>query len=126
MSAARSASMVSKEPLGASPVTTVSRWACHSAGCLKPGRTGLMARRPCWTALRLAMALPRSVRGPVDLRAFLRLAAIWRSVAIGADLQADRCETVLEMITREVAGAAHEMAARRSGAVLKLSQTEQP
>src|SRR5712692_9841332 len=38
--------------------------------------------RPCWRPLKRTAALPSGVRGPVDFRAFLRLAAICLRVAI--------------------------------------------
>jgi hypothetical protein len=48
------------------------------------GRTGAaaFARSPCFSAFRLARALPASVFGPVERSAFLRFAAICAAVAM--------------------------------------------
>ena len=44
--------------------------------------SGARENLPCFSALRLETALPAAVRGPVDFRAFRRLAAIWAAEAI--------------------------------------------
>ena len=48
-----------------------------------PGSTGVDARRPCRSRLRLALVRPCPVRGPVDFLAFSRLARVrFESVVI--------------------------------------------
>jgi hypothetical protein len=75
--ATRSAMNASTAPCGWISLATLLVRASSSPGS-SPGSTGVDARRPCSSRLRLALVRPCPVCGPVDFLAFSRLARVGR------------------------------------------------